>query len=99
MTQALGQLGALPTVPARLDHGALAFEGEADLTDTWPKARPCPERPRGSGCTPMLPAGPSDSATPASSPRRGRFVRASPAASDPACLLSLCPGLDPVSGR
>ena len=89
MTQAPGQLGALPTVPARLDHRALALEGEADLTDTWPKARPCPERPRGRGCTPMLPAGPSDSATRASSPRRGRFVLASPG--------SLRPCLSPVS--
>lgn len=84
MTQA--RIGyALPTVPARLDHGALAFEGEADLTDTGPKARPCPG-PEAACCTPMLPAGPSDSATPASSPRRGL----SRAPQQPQTLLVSC---------
>ena len=66
MTQAPGQLGARPIAPARPDHGALALEGEADLTD-GPKARPCPARPRGCSYTPMLLAGPSDSALWASS--------------------------------
>ena len=67
MTQAPGQLGARPTAPARPDHGALALEGEADLTDTRPKARPCPARSRGCSCMPMLPTSPSDSALWASS--------------------------------
>ena len=67
MIQAPGQLGARPTAPARPDHQALALEGEADLTDTQPKARPCPARPRGRGCTPMLQAGLSDSTSWASS--------------------------------
>ena len=91
MIQAPGQLGTWPSAPARPDHRALALEGEADLTDTQPKARPCPARPvrfhlMGFKPADVCPGGCVTSAPPL-------------AASDPVCLPLLCPGLDPVSVR